>query len=264
MTAPATTPLSYNGFVTQIGVMAVVGSTTPSSGPGAGITVLNDPAAQAIIPQMLNYAELRIQRDLDIDQALAPNTSYSLTAANNILSLDTDDFITVESMQVVVNGVPMPLTPTSKEFIQMVYNSPASAGVPQFLADVGGDLATGGVTLNNYMVGPVPDASYPLIIYGVQRLPTLNNFGANSGTASTSFTFISTYYPDMLIMAAMVFISAYQRNFGRMSDDPSMAQSYEAQYQVLKIAAIGEEDRRRFQGDDWTSQAPSAIATERR
>ena len=259
MSSPATTPLSYNGFVTQIGVMAVVGSTTT-----AGITTLSDPAAQAIIPQMLNYAELRIQRDLDIDQALVPSTSYSLTAGNNLLQLSTNDFITVESIQATVNGVPVPLTPTSKEFIQNIFNSAASAGPPLYFADVGGDQLTGGVTFNNFIIGPIPDAAYPLTIYGVQRLPTLNAFGSSQATASTSFTFISTYYPDLLLMAAMVYISAYQRNFGRMSDDPAMAQSYEGQYQVLKAAALGEESRRRFEGDDWTSEPAPVTATQTR
>ena len=258
MTAPATTPLSYNGFVAQIGVMAVVGSTTT-----AGITTLNDANAQAVVAQMLNYAELRIQRDLDIDQALT-SLPYTLAAGTNVLALSTNDFVTVETIQATVNGVPVPLTPTSKEFIQNVFNSAASAGPPLYFADVGGDQPTGGTVSNLFVIGPYADQSYAMTVFGVQRLPTLNNFGASNTTASTSFTFISTFYPDLLIMAAMIYLSAYQRNFGRMSDDPGMAQSYESQYQALKASAMAEEDRRRFQGDDWTSQATPTIATEKR
>ena len=258
MVAPATTPLSYNGLLTQLGVMAVSGSTL-----AAGIVTLNDAALQTIVPQMLNYAELRIQRDLDIDMALT-SLPYTLTAGNNVLALGANDFITVETVQATANGVQYPLTPAAKEYIQNVYNSMASAGAPLYFADIGGDQATGGTTSNLFIIGPWPDANYPVIVFGVQRLPTLNNFGASQTTASTSFTFISTFYPDLLTIACMIYLSAYQRNFGRMSDDPAMAQSYEGQYQILKSAAMEEEDRRRYQGPDWTSQAPSAIATEKR
>ena len=59
MSTPNTTPLTYNGYVTQIGTMAVVNTTTNS-----GVVVGVDAAFNNIIPQMLNYAELRIQRDL--------------------------------------------------------------------------------------------------------------------------------------------------------------------------------------------------------
>ena len=31
----------------------------------------------------------------------------------------------------------------------------------------------------------------------------------------------------------MIYVSAYQRDFGRQSDDPQMALSYESQYQAL-------------------------------
>ena len=61
MSNPKTNALTYNDYVTQIGVLAVVNTTTSS-----GVVVGDDTAFNAIIPQMLNYAELRIQRDLDL------------------------------------------------------------------------------------------------------------------------------------------------------------------------------------------------------
>lgn len=74
-------------------------------------------------------------------------------------------------------------------------------------------------------------------------------------------TFISEYLPDLLIMASMVYISAYQRNFGRQSDDPQMAQSYENQYQLLLRSAGVEEARKKFEAGGWSSQSPSSVAT---
>jgi hypothetical protein len=69
------------------------------------------------------------------------------------------------------------------------------------------------------------------------------------------------YLPDLMIMASMIYISAYQRNFGRMNDDPQMAQSYESQYQALKASAMVEESRKKFQAAAWSSMSPAPIAS---
>jgi hypothetical protein len=62
-------------------------------------------------------------------------------------------------------------------------------------------------------------------------------------------------------MASMVYISAYQRNFGRQSDDPSMAVSYESQYQALVKSATVEEFRKKFAAGGWSSMSPAVVAT---
>ena len=61
-------------------------------------------------------------------------------------------------------------------------------------------------------------------------------------------------------MASMIFISAYQRDFGRQSDDPQMAMSYEAQYNALLKGATVEEFRKKFESVGWTSMSPSPVA----
>ena len=135
MTTPNTTPLTYNGYVTQIATMAVIQTTTVS-----GVVVgANDPAFNAIIPQMLNYAELRIQRDLDMLPALIANDTYSLTSNNNLLIIDPNDFVTIRSIipkivvgESLVNGPP--LLPCTKEFLDTVYGDPTIVGVPTYYA----------------------------------------------------------------------------------------------------------------------------------
>jgi hypothetical protein len=74
-------------------------------------------------------------------------------------------------------------------------------------------------------------------------------------------TFISLYLPDLFIMASMIYISAYQRNFGRANDDPQMAVTYESQYQALLKTADLEENRKKFEAAAWSSQEPSISAT---
>jgi len=59
----------------------------------------------------------------------------------------------------------------------------------------------------------------------------------------------------------VIYISAYQRNFGRQSDDPQMAQSYESQYGMLLKSAMVEEARKKYEGAAWSSQAPAPVAS---
>lgn len=254
MSLPNTTPLTYNGYVTQMATMAVVDTTTSS-----GVVVGVDVAFNAIIPQMLNYAELRIQRDLDMLPTQTTLT-YVLPVGTNQISLDADDLVTVQTINVTVNNAPQPVLPTTKEFIQNVYGSTATSGPPQYFAMYGGDYATGGTTSNYILIGPYSDIQYNLMLTGTVRAPTLYQ-SATPSLAATGTTFISTYYPDLLIMASMVYISAYQRNFGRMSDDPAMAQSYEGQYQALVRSAITEENRKKFSASAWSSMSTPIAAT---
>src|ERR1019366_4663564 len=110
------------------------------------------------------------------------------------------------------------------EFLQNIYNDSASLGSPIYYAVYGGDLLTGGNTTQYVMVGPYPDQAYPVLLTGTIRMPTLYGF-ANTAQAGVNATWISTYLPDLLIMASMIYVSGFQRNFSKASDDPSMAVS---------------------------------------
>ena len=267
-----TNALTYNGYVNQIGTMAIVDTFTPTTNTTInGVTYLANVAYggtlsipdtnfNAIIPQMLNYAELRIQRDLDLSQSVTSNSSYSLISGNNILSVSVNDFVTLQTVSVVSGTATLPLTPTSKEYIQNVYNDSSFTTTPSVFAIYGGDSTSSGNTSQNIIVGPYPDTSYPVLLTGtIQNAVALSIRHIKLSQYST--TFISTYLPDLLIMASMVYISAYQRNFGRESDDPAMAQSYEGQYQALKQKAIEEEYRKKFEASAWTSMSSPVAAT---
>jgi len=253
---PQTTPLTYNGYVTQVANMAVVNVQTT-----AGVVVGVDDAFNVTIPQMLNYAELRIQRDLDL---LPSQTSrpYTLTIGNNQLQLGAYDFVTVQTIALSIGGVTYPLLPTTKEYLQNVYGSSAvgSRARPTLFAMYGGDLSTGGTTYNNILVGPYPDAAYTVDVIGTVRLPTLYQ-NATTALASTGTTFISTYFPDLLIQASLIYISQFQRNFGQASNDPSMGPTYELQYQNLLRGAGVEEGRKKFSASAWSSMSPPVAAT---
>ena len=213
----------------------------------------NDTNFTIILPQMISYAELRMQRDLDFLSTQISTTAYSFTSNNNTLTLPTSQFIVPQTFEVVNSGVSSPLLPVTKEFIQNVYGSGSTTGLPQYFAVYGGDTATTGNTSQYMIVGPIPNQSYGTILTGTVRSAPLS--------ASNTTTYISTYLPDMFIMASMIYISAFQRNFGRLNDDPQMAQTYESQYQALKNSALVEENRKKFEASAWSSYSPAPAAT---
>lgn len=308
----ATTPLTYNSYVSQIATLAVVstsiiGGTTvlatamvpgqtytisfvgttdftlvgaPSNAVGitfvtsgsttgsgtvvsGGLVVGVDDPFNILIPQMLNYAELRIQRDLDLQNAEVVRSSYTLPTGYNTLSLSVDDFVTVETVGVKTGTTTYPLLPTSKDYINNLYIDSSYTGVPEVFSMYGGDSSASGTLLLNLLFGPRADVDYTVVLTGLARLDSLYKF-ANHAQASTSYTLISSYFPDLLIMASMVYISGFQRNFGKVNDDPQMAITYESQYQTLLRGAMGEENRKHFEASAWTSYATPPTATSAR
>jgi len=232
--------MDYNTYVQQIATMAVVPTT--------------DTNYQIILPQMINYAELRMQRDLDFLSTQISNSSYSFTQGNGTLTIPTAQFVVMQTFEVIDgSGNSAPLLPVGKEFIQNVYGAGSTQGLPQYFAVYGGDSATTGLTSQNMIVGPIPDSTYSVRLTGTVRSAPLS--------ATNTQTYISVYLPDMFIMASMIYISAYQRNFGRLNDDPAMAQTYESQYQGLLKSAMVEENRKKFESAAWTPYSPAPFAS---
>ena len=251
MTTPVA--LTYNGFVTNLGLLAVYDTETVG-----GVVQGYDTNFNGIIPQAINYAELRIQRDVNLLPAKTSN-SYTTTANNGVLTVPVGDFVTIETL--VVNGIP--LTRTSMEFIQNVYGTGSTAAQPQWFADYGGDSATGGNTSGLFLLGPIPDQAYASTAVGMVRLPSLNANNTNPA-AGTATTFISTFLPDLMLQAAMIYVSEFQRNWGSINNDPGMAMTYESSYGNLLKGAIVEEARKRFQASAWSANPPPPVATPNR
>ena len=240
-----TTGLSYSGSVagttsykTQIATLAVVEE--------------NDPAFVTILPQMITYAENRLYRDLDFLFTSTSITGYQFTSGSRQLTIPQGTIVVSEQINVITPsgetdpnaGLRTPLLPTTKEFLDAVYGNPSVTGLPKYFAPFNDNL---------FLVGPYPDQPYYVEIVGTYRPDSLS--------ATNPTTFISLYLPDVFIMASMIYVSGYQRNFGRQSDDPAMAQSYENQYQTLLKGAAVEEARKKFESTGWTSQSPSPVAS---
>jgi hypothetical protein len=233
-----TTGLTYAQYKTQIATLAVVEET--------------DPAFLEILPQMITYAENRMYRDLDFLFTSTSLTGYAIVPGSRSVTIPEGTLVVSEQINVLtpagtVNpnlGTRNPLLPVTKEFLDAVYGNATSTGVPKYWCPFNDNL---------FLVGPYPDQQYYVEIVGTYRPASLSS--------SNTTTFISLYLPDVFIMASMVYVSGYQRNFGRQSDDPAMAQSYESQYQTLLKGAAVEEARKKFEASGWTSQAPAPVAT---
>jgi hypothetical protein len=232
------TGLTYATYKTQIATLAVVGE--------------NDANFLTILPMAIDYAELRICRDVDFLSASESNSNYSLTANNRQISIPQGTFVVTEQINVITPagttnpeaGTRNTLLPTTKEFLDVVYGSAASAGLPKYFAPFNDNL---------FLVGPFPNANYQVEIVGMIRPQPLS--------ASNTTTFISLYLPDLLVMASMIYVSGFQRNFGKIADDPAMAVTYEQQYQTLLKGAVVEEARKKYEASAWSSQSPAAVAS---
>jgi hypothetical protein len=239
------TGLTYSTYVTQLAELAVVPTT--------------DPDFQTILPQAIEYAELRMYRDIDFLSTVTSNVdlgvSISTAAYNPIVTFPQGTFVTLQNVNVILpagqtdpntsGNSRQPMLPVTKEYLQYSWNSSLNSSVPQYFAMIND---------NTIQVGPYPATQYFLEVYGTYRPATLS--------ATNTTTFISQYLPDLFLMASMIYVSGYQRNFtSNAANDPQMPVNYETQYQTLLKSAIVEEARKKFQSSGWSSMSPTPVAS---
>lgn len=208
-----------------------------------------DPDFPTIIPAVINYAEMRIYRELDLISTVFRDTSVTLTAQNQNATLP-NSFVIVQGINLltpaggaVSTSARVPLVPASKELVYGLWGDPTVTGQPQMFAMV---------DQWNVLFAPSPDLAYTIEAYGTQRPAPLS--------PSNTTTFLTTYLYDLFLAASMIFASGYMRNFGTQSSDPQMGTSWESQYQALKASANVEELRKKSWSDAWTSFSPTPLA----
>ena len=228
-----TTGLNYTQYVNEIATLAVVQPT--------------DPNYVAILPQMITYAENRMYRDIDFLFTSTSILGNQVTTGSRSLPIPQGTIVVSEQINIITPagqqnpdlGTRNPCLPVTKEWLDAVYGTSATTGMPQYYAPFNDNL---------FYFGPYPDANYYVEIVATYRPASLS--------ATNTTTFISLYLPDVFIMASMIYVTAYQRNWGKMSDDPQMALSYESQYQALLKSAMVEEARKKFQSGAWSAGGP--------
>jgi len=211
---------------------------------------LTDPNFVLMLPNFIDYTELRIQRDLDLLNTVTTDATTVLTAGSRTYIAPTA-FVVIQQLNVITpvsasvsTGTKNALTPVTKEFLDTMYGNATIRALPQYFAMV-----------DNWTIslGPVPDQAYPVEVVGTQRAIPLST--------SNSSNYLSTYLPDLYLAGAMVSASGWMRNYGSQADTPQMAQSWENQYETLLKSATVEEFRKKFQSSAWSSMSPTVIAT---
>lgn len=232
--------LTYTQYVNDLSALLVV----PSA----------DADFQTVLPSIIDDAELRLYRELDLLDTSVRDTSATLTTSTRNFTLPSASgtFVVTEELNVITpvstsnpeNGTRNQLIPASEEMLNALWPSVSGSTVPQYFAMVNQGLV---------IVGPWPDAAYNVEVVGTIR--------PNALSSTNVTTILSTYFPDLFIAASMVFGAGYQKNFGAMVDDPKAAVSWEAHLQMLLKSATTEEARKKFTSNGWSSKEPAPLAT---
>lgn len=199
----------------------------------------SDPNWTTILPQVIDYAESRITRELNILGLVRRDTTSTLTPNDRDFAIPTPsggNWETISEINLIINGSRRPLTKLSLPALNLLWpqeSAPTPGSVPQYYADV---------TDSAIIVGPPLGASG-----GTATVEVIGRIRPDALSAGNPTTYISTTYPDLLLAASMIFVSGYQNAFGKQADDPAQAQSWTAQYQALLASAQSEEAARRMQ-----------------
>lgn len=217
------------------------------------VVPVNDAGFVTALPTIIQDAEQRVYRELDLISTVVSDASEALTAGRRSFALPGGNaFYVIEQINIITPagttdpelGTRNPVLPATKDVLNMLYPSNAGAGVPAVFARI---------TQSTLVFGPWPDANYTVEVVGTQRPTPLSDTNTN--------TFLTQYLPDVFFAAAMVFACGYQKNFSAMGDQPQSAVAWEQHYEKLKTSAAVEELRKKFASEGWSSAQPDPIAT---
>lgn len=241
--------LTYSQFVSTIANLAAMSET--------------DTNFLQILPSAIDYVENRTYRALDMIVENVRDSSSSTTSLDRNFNLPTSLGVfsgPLDGINIITpastapdSGTRVRLEPVSLDFLDFSWPSSTGADVPQYFAYISQSALAGQY---NIVFGPWPDDTYRVEVIGkIQPAPL---------SATNTTTYLSTYMPDLMINGAMVFVSGWQQDFGRVSDSPQQSMSWEAQYLSLLKDAATWEARKRWAGPSWTSKQPEPTAVPQR
>jgi len=181
-----------------------------------------------ILPAAIDDAELRCYRDL-VPVALLRLQDASLVAGTRRVAVP-DDFIACRSMTLRTGAgafVRAPLVKRDQRFLLSYWPDANLRGTPKYWSELGYGVLE---------IAPPPADGVTLEMEYVSRPSPLS--------ATNPETWLSKWCPDLLLSAAMVFLSGYNRNYGG-GDDPRVPGHWEGEYQKHLLGAKAEEAQRR-------------------
>jgi hypothetical protein len=228
--------LTYSTYVAELALLTQFNAT--------------DPNFTANLQPALDYAQGRIDRELNLLNTVASNSSLVLTAGSRQLNFSTANINVLETVNLIMPagttnpelGARSPLTIASLDYLNAIYGSAGVLAPPQNFAMFTDSLL---------LLGPWPDAAYTVELVGSMRPLTLS--------AGNPTTWVSTNLPDLLLAASMVWMAGFMKNFGAQADDPKIAMSWETQFTSLRDSAMVEDARRKFKSSGWTSELSTPL-----
>lgn len=231
--------MTYNSWVSSLANMLVIPP--------------DDANFVAALPNVIDDAEQRIYRELDLLDTVIRDSSGYLTAHNrnftfpqHIVVSQGINIFTVETGQTKRHQ----LIPATRDYLDAVYPDEI------FVADIGTNPIPkyyAMITDQQIIVGPSPSQPYQVEVIGTIRPTPLS--------PSNQTTYLTQYLPDLFLAESLIFGYGYLKDFGAATDDPQSAAGWSKHYQDLWQSANIEENRKKYAGQGWTSTQPAPIAT---
>jgi|TARA_R100000458_G_scaffold58463_1_gene66563 hypothetical protein len=183
-----------------------------------------------VLNTMIKNAENRIYRDSDSDDNRFYATS-NLVIGNRYVTIPSDLRIIRYIQLKDSNNKQVFLEKRDTSFMSEFYNTPAtSSGIPKYYANW---------DANFWVVAPTPNATFEITMAYVKQPTSLTD-----SSVSSTGTFISNKYQDLLLYAALV------EAYGYLKGPADMLQYYEGSYRrALQSYSIEQQGRRRR--DEW-------------
>lgn len=228
----------------------------------------------ALVDRIIEYAELMMYRDPDLDFLATRTEDSSKTTMTGVRSVAIpSQFVIVDSVALITpaNSIPsdgtrIPLLRTTREFCDVIWpqesltKSPATyetywATFSMFEAVGSGATSSEPVAMPSaIIIAPTPDNQYRVEFAGTFRPPALS--------AANSTTFLTTWLPDLFLAATVIMGAGYQRDYGADGNqaDPSLAGYWQREYDKLKAGAAIESARQASRSAGWSSKVPAPLA----
>lgn len=237
--------LTYNSYVSEIATITAITSS---------VLVNGDANFSGIMGGIIDYAEGRLWRDLDLPIMSVTDISVVCTSGVRTINLSTTQgtLLVVQTLNIFSsagttssNTTRVPIVPVTIAVVDALYPSALSSncGMPEYYARVS-DI--------ELILGPPPDQAYGTEVIATTRPAPLS--------ASNSTTWLSANIPELMVAAGMIFAAGHMRDFGAQSDNPQMAQSWENQYATLMKEMKVDALRMNNLSEAWTHAQPTPIA----
>lgn len=227
-----------------------------------------DEAFQNMLPRAFEYADNRLYRELDLLTTTVATVGSAFSVGDGRLAVPTQ-FVSVTYVNVLTPaatsgdaGTRSPMERVSPEFMDFTWpTNSTTSGSPSlptkycFYGTTASNAfsSTGALTMR---VSPAPSTAYVAEFVGPVRPSVFSVSNPN--------TILTTRFTDIYIAVCMIFLMAYQRDWGGQSSDPNASQSWEAQYSRLREGVLVEIERQKSQGPGWSTHTPTVLANQPR